>query len=54
MQTIKDQFNNMLNNSIIPCFEYQLSNDDYLLVNIQCGEKGIIFEFDDNNLYKSE
>ena len=50
MQTIKDQFNDMLNRSIIPCFEYEMSNDEYLLVNLQISDKGIEFSFDSDNL----
>lgn len=50
MDIIKKQFNEMLDRAIIPCFEYELINKDHLVVDLQAGEKGIIFEFDDQSL----
>lgn len=50
MDIIKKQFNEMLDRAIIPCFEYELLEGEYLIVDLQAGEKGIIFEFDDQSL----
>jgi hypothetical protein len=50
MQTIKNQFKTMLESNIIPVFEFEIINDDYLVVDIYLDNKGIGFEFDDQNL----
>ncbi len=50
MQTLKTQFQTMLANNIIPVFEFEMSNDEYLVVNIYLDDKGIGFEFDNDNL----
>lgn len=49
MNTIKQQFEAMLQRGIIPCMEYQTSEDDWLLVNIECSDQGIVFSFDSDN-----
>ena len=46
MNTIKQQFEAMLQRGIIPCMEYQTSDGDWLLVNIKCSDQGITFSFD--------
>ena len=54
MNTLHNQFNAMLERGTIPFFEYQMSNGDYLLVNIQITDKqantqGLLFSFDTDN-----
>ena len=46
------QWENMLNSGKIPCFEFELKNDEYLLVNLELNEtnKEIQFSFDSMNL----
>lgn len=50
MQTIIDQFNEMLNNTIIPVFEFELTNGEYLTVDLTIceieGFQGVGFSFD--------
>lgn len=50
MQTIKDQFDKMLENNIIPCFEFELSNGEFITVDIDYSKDGIVFTFDTDNL----
>lgn len=54
MNTIKQQFEAMLNNGIMPLFELEIVNDDkeddYLIVNIEYNHSGILFSFDNLNL----
>jgi len=47
---IYNQWQDMLNYGKIPCFEIELSNGDYLLVDIdyQAGNNYISFSFDDS------
>lgn len=41
----------MLDRGNIPCFEYQISEDDWLLVDLEFTNEGLVFSFDsDNNL----
>lgn len=42
INTIKSEWQSMLDCRIIPCFEYQLSEDDWLLVDLE-------FSFDSDN-----
>lgn len=49
MKTIKQDWDAMLNRGIIPCFEYQISEDDWLLVNLEFTEDGLEFSFDSDN-----
>lgn len=50
MQTIKDQFDAMLESGKIPAMEYPIKNDDngndWLLVDIGINDQGITFSFD--------
>ena len=48
--TINNQWQSMLNYGRIPCFEIELSNGDYLLVDIDYtqGDDYISFSFDDS------
>jgi len=45
---IKKQFNDMITSGLIPCFEYELKNDEYLLVDVDVTKKGVEFSFDSN------
>lgn len=47
--SIKAQFDAMLSRGTIPCFEYQISEDDYLLVNLELSDNGLLFSFDSDN-----
>lgn len=51
-ENIVSQWENMLRSGKIPCFEFELKNDDYLLVDLELNEtnKKIIFSFDSMNL----
>ena len=54
MNTLHAQFNQILDRGNIPCFEYEISNGDYLLVDIQITDKqantqGLLFSFDTDN-----
>ena len=46
-EQIKEQSDTMLQRGTIPCFEYQIAQDDWLIVDIEYDAKGIIFSFDD-------
>lgn len=48
MQTILEQFEQMLQRGRIPLFEYELNNGEFLLVHIDCTENEIKFNFDDS------
>ena len=57
MKTLNEQFQNMLNRNIMPLFEIEMSNGEYLIVDIELREKegrkgydGVRFSFDQNNL----
>ena len=49
-KAINSQWQTMLNYGKIPCFEIELSNGDYLLVDVdyQAGNNYISFSFDDS------
>ena len=49
MQIIKQEFNDMLGRGIIPCFEFEIINDEYLKVDIEINDNGILFSFDSDN-----
>lgn len=50
--SIIEQFGTMIGRGTIPLFELEITNkegeEDYLLVNLTCGEAGIYFSFDDS------
>ena len=46
-QQIKEQFDDMLQRGRMPLFEYQIAQDDWLIVDIEYNDNGIIFSFDD-------
>ena len=46
MQTIKTQFSEMLTRGIMPVFELEIVNDDYLLISLSINDKGVVFSFD--------
>ena len=54
MQTIIDQFNDMLQRGKMPLFEIEIINTDgerdWLIVDIELHEKGIVYRFDDMDL----
>ena len=50
MQVIKAQYDRMLETNIIPCFEFELSDGEFLTVDIDYSEKGIVFSFDSEQL----
>lgn len=50
MQTIKTQFDTMLENNIIPCFELEVSENEFITVDISYSEYGIVFSFDTDDL----
>lgn len=55
MNTLHEQFNQMLDRGTILCFEYEMSNNEYLLVDIQITDKqsdiqGLLFSFDTDDL----
>ena len=49
MKAIVEQFEEMLRRGTLPCFEFQTSEDDYLLVNLEVTEEGIEFSFDSDD-----
>lgn len=49
INTIKADWQAMLGRGIIPCFEYQISEDDWLLVNLEFTNEGLEFSFDSDN-----
>ena len=54
MNSLKEQFDSMISRGIIPVFELDLPDDEYLIVNILCdNSKGIYFNFDDLGLKAS-
>ena len=46
-EIIQKQFSEMLDRGTMPLFEFELKDDEYLIVNIDIGNKGIYFNFDD-------
>jgi hypothetical protein len=49
INTIKQDWDAMLDRGIIPCFEYQISEDDWLLVGLEFTDDGLGFSFDSDN-----
>lgn len=49
---INQQWNTMLSSGTMPCFEFELKDNEYLLVELELNEtnKEIIFSFDSMNL----
>lgn len=50
MNTIKQQFEEMLTRGITPLFEIELPENEYLIVNLSINDKGVEFSFDSNDL----
>lgn len=50
MNTIKQQFDQMLGRGVIPHLEYELVNGDYLTVEIEATASGLQFSADFNDL----
>tara|TARA_R110000796_G_scaffold4252_1_gene16438 strand:+ start:459 stop:770 length:312 start_codon:yes stop_codon:yes gene_type:complete len=50
MNTIKSQFENMLDRGIMPIFELEIIGDEYLLVNLSVSDIGVEFSFDAEGL----
>lgn len=46
MQTIQQQFDTMLERGIIPVFEFELSNGEFIIVDISINDSGVVFSFD--------
>lgn len=46
MNTIRNEWQAMINRGIIPCIEYQTSSDDWLVVDIELSDNGLEFSFD--------
>lgn len=49
IETIKKERQSMLERGVIPCFEYQISENDWLLVDLEFTNEGIVFSFDSDN-----
>lgn len=49
INTIKSEWQAMLDRGIIPCFEYQISEGDWLLVDLEFTNEGLRFSFDSDN-----
>jgi len=49
MNTIKTQWHEMIERGTIPVIEYPLKDEEFLTVDLSIDEKGIVFEFDDND-----
>lgn len=47
---LESQWTTMLERGIIPCFEFELTDGEFLLVDISFCDDGLYFEFDENNL----
>ena len=50
MNMIKEQWNEMINRGVMPLFEVELKDNEYLLVDLAITDKGIEFSFDSNDL----
>jgi hypothetical protein len=48
--TIHTEFFAMLKRGLVPCFEYPLSNGEYLLVHLELSDKGLHFSFDSDGM----
>lgn len=46
MDTLKEQFNDYTENGILPLFELEMVDGDWLIVNLSADDKGIVFDFD--------
>lgn len=46
METIKKQWEEMINRGVMPLFELELALADYLIVNLSIVDRGIAFSFD--------
>lgn len=49
INTMKTEWQAMLDRGIIPCFEYQISEADWLLVDLEFTDEGLEFSFDSDN-----
>jgi hypothetical protein len=49
IDTLKSEWQAMLDRGIIPCFEYQISEDDWLLVDLEFTDDGLEFSFYSDN-----
>lgn len=49
IDTLKAEWRSMLDRGTIPCFEYQISEDDWLLVDLEFTDEGLEFSFDSDN-----
>ena len=47
--SITKEWDDMLSRHVMPFFELEIINDEYLLVNLELHEKGIRFSFDSDN-----
>ena len=45
-KVIKQQWQQMINNGTMPLFEIQITESDYLLVDLELSDNGIRFAFD--------
>ena len=50
MKTLFDQWQAMLERNIIPVLEYQIAENDWVVVNISIEPDGFYFNFDENSL----
>ncbi len=50
MNTIQVQFSEMLNRGTLPYLEYELFDGEFLLVEIQATDAGLVFSFDANDM----
>ena len=50
MQTIQQQFDTMLERGTIPVFEFEMSNGEFIVVDISICDNGVVFEFDNEGL----
>ena len=48
IETVRQQFNDMIAAGRIPVLEYHIKPDDYIVVNIEATDRGIEFTFDEN------
>lgn len=49
IDTIKAEWQAMLDRGIFPCFKYQISEDDWLLVDLEFTNEGLVFSFDSSS-----
>ena len=48
--TIQNEWNELLESGRMPYFEYELNNGEYLLVELELNNNGLLFMFDDMGL----